>query len=327
MRSADRVELVALTRLAGLFATHQRDYADALDAATAESLDIAREAGVPVQIAHLQMNGDANVGRAPELLAALDRARLDGVDVTCDTYPYTAGSTVVQSLLPPWAVDGGPEIILRRLSAAGDRARMSAALASKQEGGKPIDWTRFALAGATSAANAPYEGETFARAAAARGMSVPDWILCLLEEEELRACFIQHAAHEGNVKDILRWPGQMIGSDGLHLAGKTHPRLYGTFPRVLAKYVREETVIPLESAIHKMTGMPAQRLGLRDRGTIAPGSAADIVVFDPARVADAATFDTPDRFPVGIPYVLVNGHAVKWADAPTHALPGAILRR
>jgi N-acyl-D-amino-acid deacylase len=328
MRSADRAELVALCRAAGFFATHQRDYASNIFAATEESLAIAREAGVPVQIAHLQMNGPGNAGRAPEMLDLLERARADGVDVTCDTYPYTAGSTLVQTLLPAWAVDGGPEAILRRLSEPETRAEMVAALSEPAETGRArVDWSRYTLVGATSPENGPYEGLPFDVVAAKRGLSVPEWVCALLQEDELRACYVHHGAHEGNVRDILRWPGQMVGSDGLHLPGKTHPRLYGTFPRVLGRYVRDEKVIPLEIAVHKMTGAPAARLGLPKRGTLAVGNAADLVVFDPATVQDTATFADPLRFPTGLPYVFVNGRAVKWADQPTGALSGHVLRR
>jgi N-acyl-D-amino-acid deacylase len=321
MRAATQSELVALCRSAGFFATHQRDYGDRIFEATEESLAIAREAGVPVQIAHLQMNGPGNAGRAPQLLELLERARDAGVDVTCDTYPYTAGSTFVQSLLPSWAVDGGPEAILRRLADSETRARLAAHLATLH------GWDRYMLVGAVSTPNGPLEGLTFAEAANRRGMPVAEWICALLEEDELRACYVHHAAHEGNVHDILRWSGQMVGSDGLHLPGKTHPRLYGTFPRVLGRYVREEAIIPLELAVHKMTGMPAARLGLKQRGLLRPGYAADLVVFDPATVCDTATFEEPLRYPTGVPHVFVNGLAVKAHNQPTGALPGQILRR
>lgn len=322
MCHADRAENVALCRAAGFFATHQRDYSENILAATQETLAIAREAGVPVQISHLQMLGPGNAGRALELLVLLERARTEGVDVTCDSYPYTAGSTFVQALLPRWATDGGPEAILRRLAEPDTRKRIIAGIAEE-----PRDWTRFVLVGATSRANTPFEGKTFEAIAAARGLTVPEWICAILEEEELRACYVYHGAHEGNVRDILRWPHQMIGSDGLHLPGKCHPRLYGTFPRVLGRYVREEKVITLPEAIHKMTGAPAARLGLRDRGTLAVGNAADLVLFDPATVIDTATFEDPLRFPEGIPHVWVNGVAVKRNGSPTHALPGRVLRR
>ena len=322
MRAAAREELVRLCRIAGFFATHQRDYGDAIFAATEESLGIAQEAGVPVQIAHLQMNGPDNAGRAAELLAKLETARAAGIDVTCDTYPYTAGSTFIQSLLPAWAIEGGPDAILRRLTEPQSRARIVADLLLLQ-----ADWSRYNLVGAESPHNHPFEGRSFTDIASARGLNVAEFVCAVLEEEQLRACFVHHAAHEGNVRDILRWSGQMVGSDGLHLPGKTHPRLYGTFPRVLGRYVREEKVISLEAAVHKMTGMPAARLGLKKRGLLQEGYAADIVVFDPNTVCDTATFDDPLRYPTGIPYVFVNGIAVKEADHATGALPGQVLRR
>src|SRR5204862_618341 len=140
--------------------------------------------GVPVQIAHLQMNGPGNAGRAGELLGVLEEARAQGIDVTCDTYPYTAGSTLVQALLPAWATDGGPDAILRRLAEPETRARMAQAL-----GAEPVDWSRYQLVGATSAVNAPFEGQSFDEIASARGLSVPDFICTLLEEDRLRACF------------------------------------------------------------------------------------------------------------------------------------------
>jgi N-acyl-D-amino-acid deacylase len=322
MRAADRHELVTLFREAGFFATHQRDYGNNLFTATDESLEIAREAGVPVQIAHLQMNGPGNAGRAPEILQQLERALADGIDVSCDTYPYTAGSTFIQSLLPSWATDGGPDAILRRLAESQTRARII-----EEIGQGRSDWSRYMLVGADSPENGPYEGQTFEQVASARGLSGPEWVCAVLEEDNLRACYVHHGAHEGNVRDILRWPRQMVGSDGLHLPGKTHPRLYGTFPRVLGRYVREEKVISLEEAIHKMTGAPAARLGLPKRGTLAVDNAADLVLFDPATIHDVATFEDPLRFPTGIPHVFVNGQAVKADDQPTSALPGHVLRR
>ncbi len=322
MRAAARAELVTLCRTAGFFATHQRDYGDNIISATEESLAIAAEAGARLEIAHLQMNGEGNRGRAPELLALLDRARQSGIDITCDTYPYTAGSTFIQSLLPAWAVDGGPDAILQRLSEPDTRAQIVTFLDAAN-----LDATRYNLVGASSSANAPFEGETFDLIASRRGLSFGELVCRLLEEEELRACYVHHAAHEGNVRDILQWPGQMVGSDGLHLPGKTHPRLYGTFPRVLGHYVRDNRAISLETAVHKMTGAPAARFGLKQRGTLAVGHAADIVVFDPQTIHDTATFDDPLRFPIGIPYVFVNGVAAKAGDTPTGALPGKVLRR
>ena len=322
MRAADRTELVTLTRRAGFFATHQRDYGTAIFEATHESLAIAEEAGVPVQISHLQMNGAANKDRAPEILELLDLARTRGIDVTCDTYPYTAGSTFVQSLLPVWATQDGPDGILRHLADPDSRHAIEDFLRHAN-----LDWSRYALVGATSPSNAPYEGWSFDAIAIEWRMDVCKWVCALLEDEELRACYIHHAAHESNVRTILPWNHQMVGSDGLHLPGKTHPRLYGTFPRILGHYVREERVIDLETAIYKMTAAPAARLHLKKRGILAIGYAADITVFDPSIVRDTATFDDPLQYPVGIPYVFVNGIATKFNDLPTGNRPGTVLKK
>ncbi len=322
MRAADRSELVTVFKQAGFFATHQRDYGANLFEATDESLAIAREADIPVQISHLQMNGPGNRGKAGDLLAQLDRARCAGVDVTCDTYPYTAGSTFIQSLLPVWAADGGPEQILIRLADTQMRNRIVEHVA-----GLPNVWTEFALVGATSSANSRYEGLDFEAVAAARGISVAEWVCAVLEEDDLRACFVHHGAHEENVRDILAWDGQMVGSDGLHLPAKTHPRLYGTFPRVLGHYTHQEKVLSLESAVYKMTGAPAARLGLKRRGLLKQGYAADIVVFDPVKVKDTATFTDPLQYPLGLPHVFVNGKAVKRDNMATYSLTGRVLRR
>jgi len=322
MRSADRDETVRLCSEAGFFATHQRDYEDELFAATEESLAIADEAGVPVQIAHLQFNGEINRGRAPELLSRLDRARESGTDVTWDSYPYLAGSTLVQAMLPEWATAGGPGAILDRLHQPEDRARILEALANCGRG-----WDRTRLSGAQSSVNRPFEGESFDRIAAVRGLTVPEFICALIEEDHLQACFVYHNAHESDLRAALRHPAQMVGSDGIHIPGKCHPRLYGTFPRVLGRYARDEKTLSLEEAVRKMTAAPAGRIGLADRGLLAPGKAADIVIFNPAEVTDTATYEDPLQFPRGIPYVFVNGISVKWAGEPTHTLPGRVLRR
>jgi N-acyl-D-amino-acid deacylase len=268
------------------------------------------------------MNGPKNRGRAPELLDLLEKWVASGVDVTCDTYPYTAGSTFVQSLLPMWAVEGGPESILRRLADAEARKSIVTDIESKT-----MDWSRYALVGAESNTNAPYEGRRFDEIAKARGLSVAEWICALLEEDNLRACYVSHGAHEGNVRDIMQWSRQMIGSDGLHLPGKTHPRLYGTFPRILGYYSREERVLGMEEAVRKMTSAPAQRLGLKGRGVLEKGAFADIVLFNPQTVRDVATFDAPLCYPTGIEWVFVNGKAAKANNEATHTLGGRILRR
>ncbi len=324
MSYADVEEPIALCSVVaehgGFFAIHMRDYGDRLREALEQTIWISEESGAPVQVSHLQVNGARNWGRSEEALALIDRARARGLDVTLDSYPYNAGSTLIQALLPGWATAGGPSAILARLADPAERERVEAALREDDR-----DWNQVVLCGARTAANRAVEGETVARMAAARGLDVSRLITALVEEEELAACFIAHAADEGDLRAILRHPAQMIGSDGLHLPGKTHPRLYGTFPRLLARYVREEGVLTLEEAVRKMTGAPAERLGLKDRGRLAAGCAADLTLFDPERIRDVATFEDPCRFPEGIPYVVVNGVLVKDGDQHTGALPGRML--
>ncbi len=322
MSHADRAENVALCRAAGFFATHQRAYDSGLIAATEETIDIAHEAGVPVQLSHLQLSGSDIVGHAGEVLALLDKARTRGVDIMWDSYPYAAGSTLVQALLPGWATDGGPEATLRRLHDPEIAARAESDLASSGR-----DWSLTVLAGARSTTNRPYESLAFTEIAVRRGLSIPAFVIRLLIEDELQACFIGHTQDERDVRAVLRHPAQMVGSDGLHLPGKTHPRLYGTFPRILGEYARDLRIITLPEAVRKMTSAPATRLGLTDRGTLEVGKAADLVLFNPAIVRDTATYEDPLRFPEGIPYVWVNGVAVKRNDQSTSALPGRVLRK
>jgi N-acyl-D-amino-acid deacylase len=326
MSYAAREENVAVCRAAaergGFFATHMRDYSDGIVDALDESCEISRDSGAPLQVSHLQIGGVRNWGRAEEVLARIDAARAEGLDVRYDSYPYAAGSTLVQAILPTWATAGGPSALLARLRDPEVRDRIVDALERSDR-----DWSRHVLCGAHSATNKPFEGESFTRIAGARGLPLGEFICRLLEEDELQACFIAHLGSEDDLRLILSHPAQMLGSDGLHLPGKTHPRLYGAFPRLLARYVREQRLLTLEDAVRRMTSAPADRMGFRDRGRVAEGLAADLVVFDPATVRDAATFEDPCRYPEGIPYVLVNGRLVVDGGRHTGALPGEVLTR
>jgi len=254
------------------------------------------------------------------VLAHIEKARASGLDVTYDAYPYTAGSTLVQAMLPTWATVGGPAALMERLRDPETRPRIAAAMDDADR-----DWTRHVLCGARCARFRAYEGETFARIAAAEGTGIGELVCRILVEDELQACFIAHLGDEEDLRQILKHPAQMIGSDGLHLPGKTHPRLFGAFPRLIARYVREQPVLTLEQAVWKMTGFPAQRMGFRDRGRIEKGLAADLVVFDPATIRDTATFEEPSRYPEGISYVLVNGSVVVDQGRHTGALEGQVL--
>jgi N-acyl-D-amino-acid deacylase len=324
MSYAAREENVALCRAAaergGFFATHMRDYADGIMESLDESFEISRESGAPVQVSHLQIGGARNWGRAGEVLARIERARAEGIDVAYDSYPYTAGSTLVQAMLPTWATGGGPSALLERLADPEVRPRIVAAMDAADR-----DWTRHVLCGARSANFKAYEGETFARIAEREGAGIGELVCRILIEDELQACFIAHLGIEEDLHRILKHPAQMIGSDGLHLPGKTHPRLYGAFPRLIARYVRERGLLTLEEAVWKMTGFPAQRMGFKDRGLVREGLAADLVVFDPTAIRDTATFEDPCRYPEGIFHVLVNGRPVVEHGRHTGALPGEVL--
>jgi N-acyl-D-amino-acid deacylase len=312
----------AVAKYGGFFATHMRDYGDGILAALDESYAMSRDSGAPLQVSHLQIGGARNWGRAPEVLAHIEAAKASGVDLAYDAYPYTAGSTLVQAMLPTWATAGGPSAILERLARAESRERIVEAM-----NGADRDWTRHVLCGARSAKWKGYEGETFARMAEAEDVEIGELVSRILVEDELQACFIAHLGDERDLREILKHPAQMIGSDGLHLPGKTHPRLFGAFPRLLARYVREQGLLTLEEAVWKMTGFPAQRMGFRDRGLLRKGYAADITVFDPATVRDVATFEDPCRYPEGIPYVIVNGKVVVDNGRHTGMLAGQVLER
>lgn len=319
-------ENVAVCRAAaergGFFAIHMRDYGDDILKSLDESYDLSRESGAPLQVSHLQIGGARNWGRAGEVLAHLDAARASGVDVAYDAYPYTAGSTLVQAMLPTWATVGGPSSLLERLADPDTRARIVAAMNSADR-----DWTRHHLCGCRCARWNPYEGENFARIAELEGLEVGEVVCRILVDDELQACFIAHLGQEGDLRQILTHPLQMIGSDGLHLPGKTHPRLFGAFPRLLARYVREQGLLTLEEAVWKMTGFPAQRMGFTDRGTLRAGAAADLVVFNPQTIRDTATFEDPCRHPEGISAVIVNGVSVVEQGRHTGALAGQVLTR
>jgi N-acyl-D-amino-acid deacylase len=304
----------------GFWGVHMREYGDGLLEALAEVIGIGEASRVPVQVSHLQTSGTGNAGRSHEALAMIEAARGGGVDVMCDSYPYIAGSTLLQAMLPVWAVAGGPEATLRRLADREQRARIAADLEAQ-----PRDYEHTYLSGTRTLGNEPYEGQALAAVARARGVGVGELVCRLLEEEELLACFISHHGNEEDVRNVLVHPTQVVGSDGLHLPGKAHPRLHGTFPRVLAHYVREEGLLTLETAVRKMTGASAERMGLTDRGTLRPGQAADVVLFDPSTIQDEATYEEPNRYPTGISWVIVNGVVVKEGDRHTGALAGEVL--
>lgn len=326
-------ELVALCEVVaqhrGFFAPHQRSYGAGALEGYAEMVEIARRSGCALHLTHATMNFDVNRGRAGELIDLIDAALADGVDITLDSYPYLPGSTTLAALLPGWAAAGGPDATLGRLRDPETRARIVHELDVTGSGGAhgvPVDWRAVEISGVRDPAHAGAVGRTIADLAAAGGRPPAEVALDLLEADRLGTGILQHVGDEDNVRTIMRHPRHTGGSDGILIGDKPHPRAWGTFPRYLGRYVREEGVLTLEDAIVHLSARPAERLGLTDRGRIAPGMVADLVLFDPDTVADRATFAEPRLQAAGIPWVLVAGVPVVAEGHRTQAVPGRALR-
>jgi N-acyl-D-amino-acid deacylase len=327
-------EIVELARVAGahggLYASHIRDEGRAVFEAVAEAIRIGREGGLPAHISHLKVESSYAWGRAGELLASLDRARDDGADVTADQYPYTAWETSLATVLPPWA----PISELAALAAdVTTRSRLEAAIEHGEPGwGGNVDgvgWDRIVVG--SHQPDASLSGRTIADLAVARDARPVDVALELLLADPFTG-MVGHGMLEEDVRLIAARPDVMVGTDGVTIApdgplGRfaVHPRYYGTFPRVLARYAREEGLLDLPTAIRKMTSLPAGRFGLRGRGHIEDGAFADLVLFDPDAVADESTFERPHAFARGIHLVVVNGR-VAW-DGARGERAGRVLRR
>jgi N-acyl-D-amino-acid deacylase len=330
---ADDDELVALCEVlrehGGFYCPHHRNYGLRALEAYADCVEIARRAGVPLHLAHAHLGYEVNKGRAHELLALIDHARADGVDVTLDTYPYLAGATYLHAFLPSWVHAGGSAATLERLRDAGLRERLRVELEEEGSDGFheiPIDWEIVVIGSARQPANQRWIGRSVAEAAAGTGARPIDFLCDLLVDEELGVSCIAHIGNEENVRAIMTHPAHTAGSDGILVGDRPHPRSYGTFPRYLAVYVRELEILSWEQAVRKMTSLPAQRLGFGDRGLLRPGMAADVTCVDPVRVRDTATYEEPRRLPEGIPYVIVNGRLAVDEGRRTDELPGRALR-
>jgi N-acyl-D-amino-acid deacylase len=332
---ADLGELVALARpLQGTglpYASHMRNEDDHLIGAVEEALNVGRGAGVPVQISHLKAQGQRNWWKAEPVLGMLEAARADGIDVMYDRYPYVAFSTGLSNLFPVWARDGGTDRFLRRLDDPGTAPRIEDAVRAKVAQLGSWDAVQVTSTGSPDLAWA--EGQRLGALAQARGLEPYALLLQLTREDRARSGMVGFAMSEENITRFLAHPLGMVCSDGSALAvdgplseGMPHPRNFGTFPRVLGHYCREQGAMPLETAIHKMTALPARRLRLEGRGVIAVGAFADLVVFDPDTVADRATFARPHQYPIGIPHVMVNGRLVLRDGEGTGARAGRVLR-
>jgi N-acyl-D-amino-acid deacylase len=331
--TAEIVEVAhAAARARGFYASHMRGEGATLLEAVTEAITVGREANMPVQISHLKAAGRPNWGKVADALALIDAARAQGQDVMADVYPYTASSTTLRTLLPDWVLEGGIDAMLKRLADPRDRERIRRELTGGGEGLlRGLEWSDIMVAYAPSRPEA--QGRRLAEIAAARGEEPLDAAIEVIVAEQGKGYMILFQLDEADLRRALAHPHVMIGSDGSALAaegplavGKPHPRSYGTFPRVLGRYARDERALTLPEAVWKMTGLPARRLGLADRGVLAPGAMADVVVFDAATVADRATYEDPHRYAGGIGHVLVNGRVVVADGEHTGALPGRVLR-
>ena len=329
-------EIVAMARIVarrgGLYASHIRNEEAMLLEAVNEAIEIGRRAGIRVEISHLKAAGEPNWSKQRGALDLIESARRDGVNVLADAYPYIAYSTGLSIFLRGWAREGGPPAFLQRLRDPDTRARIRRE-AVEYIRNEPGGYHLIQISSVQSQKNKVVVGKNMQEIAALWKMEPVDALLRLLEEEEGNVSYIGFGMSPENVELVLSHPLVMIGSDGYSIAPtgraaetRPHPRSYGTYSRVLQHFVRERRLFDLPTAVKKMTSMPADQLGLRDRGRLARGQKADLVVFDAAGVVDRASFTDPHQYPIGIAHVLVNGALVVEQGRPTGARPGRALR-
>jgi N-acyl-D-amino-acid deacylase len=329
----DTEELIALGRVVAkhdaFMVYHMRYEGKRVLDGMAEVFRIARESGAACHISHFKARGRQAWGQAPAMVEAVERARAEGLDITADQYPYLAGSTMLGALLPPWCHAQGTEGVKTYLQ----DPTLRATIESEMVDGRPdwestivaVGWENVLISGVGSERNRGIVGKSLPEIAAAWGIPPYDAMVRLLLEEDLDVSMIVPALIEEDVTLLMRQPWVMTCTDGL-MGGEPHPRTYGTFPRKLGHYVREEGLEPLEEAVRKMTSLPAQRLRLADRGELRPGAFADMVVFDPKTIIDRATYEQPRTYPAGIAHVFVNGVAAVWNGEETGRLAGRALR-
>jgi len=331
---ADTKELIELCKVVaehgGIYTSHIRGEGDTLISSVKEAIVIGRRSGAPVEISHHKASGRSNWGKVKRTLKMIGDARSKGVDVTCDVYPYVAGSTGLDAFLPVHAWAGGVERLIEKLKNPETRRQLRCEM-EQASLFKPDGWNTIMIAYCKG--HREYEGKTMAQIAEQKKTDPFDLVFDLLIEEKASVQIVIFSMRENDVRTALKHPASMIGSDssstapyGVLAKGKPHPRTYGTFPRVLSEYVRKAKLLTLEEAIRKMTSFPAQKLKLNDRGLIRKGMAADITVFDPEKIADKATYEKPHQYPDGVKYVIVNGKLVVADGKHTHQLPGKALR-
>jgi len=341
-RFAKTAELVELAKVAhqygGIYATHQRSEANMIDASLDEAFEIAQKAQIPVEIWHLKTAYKKNWGRMSHVLERIRQARDRGLDVSADIYPYVAGSTALSACLPPWALEGGTEKTLARLRDAQTRQRLKQEISQEQTEWENIYLGSGGPSGVIIGAVVnrelePLQGKRISEIAAEQKKDPLDVVFDMIIADHGQTGAIYFMMSEADMRAAMQSPFVSFctdsgarATDGPLAGSKSHPRGWGSYPRILGRYVRDEKLLTLESAIHKMTGAPAARVGLRDRGLIKEGMFADITIFDPAKVIDRATFESPNQYPTGIEYVLVNGKISVNKGQRTAALAGRVLR-
>lgn len=341
-RFAKTDEIIELAKVArqygGIYATHQRSEANALDESLKEVFEIARSAQIPVEIWHLKTAYRKNWGRMPQVLDRISKAQAQGLDITADVYPYIAGSTALSACLPPWALEGGIERMLARLRDPATRDRLKREIMTDSK-----EWENIYLGSGGpsgvlvgSVVNRDLDGAQGKRVSEIADEQKKDPLdalfdLVLADHGQTGAIYFMMS--EGDLQAAMRAPFVSFctdsgarAADGPLAGSKSHPRGWGSYPRILGRYVRDEHLLTLESAIHKMTGLPAKRVGLRDRGLVREEMFADLTVFDPQRVMDRATFELPNQYPEGIQYVIINGQISVDKGQRTAALAGRPLR-
>jgi N-acyl-D-amino-acid deacylase len=338
---ASTEELIGLCKVAakyhGKYISHIRSEGNRLVEAVEELIRISREANIPAEIYHLKAAGEANWSKMPRVIAMIEQARRSGLRITADMYAYTAGATGLDASMPPWVLDGGYEEAFKRLRDPGTRKKIATAIRTPSR-----DWENLFLAAGSpdrvllvefkSEALKPLTGKTLAEAAQMRGEDPVDTIMNLVLEDRSRVGTVYFMMSEENLTRQIRLPWVSFGSDAASMApeppftkSSAHPRAYGNFARVLSKYVREDKVLTLAEAISRMSGLPAANLELEQRGFLRPGMFADVVIFDPATIADRATFEKPHQYAVGVRDVIVNGVVVLRDGEHTNARPGRAL--
>jgi dihydroorotase/N-acyl-D-amino-acid deacylase len=336
-------ELIALASEAakhgGIYATHMRSEGDTVMSALDEAIRIGREAHIPVEIWHIKAAGKKNFGRMKEIVAKVEQARKDGVEVTADTYAYEAWFNTFSAFVPPWAHDGGDEKLLERLKDPATRSKIRKDMLDPN-GDWDNEWQEIPgpesilICVVQNPELKSIQGKTLAQVAQAWHEDPIDALFDILVKDRAYTSVAVFAMSEPDIALAVRQPWVSFDNDsqgtaptGLLGEEHPHPRAYGTFPRILRKYVREEHVLTLEDAIRKMTSLPAAKMRFTDRGVLKEGMWADVVIFDPARVTDKATYENPNQLSVGMDYVLVNGVPVIDDGKATNALPGRVLRR